>query len=92
MGGILCLRDMKTGTYYLGFGMFTARKAFTTDNSVAGRDVFRDYVALKKTTPGVVEVFKEALQWIIVHKKQLTATYWNPIGKKLAAKRNAKLE
>ncbi len=91
MGGVLCLRDMKTGIYYLGFGVFTDRKEFTTDNTVTGRNTFKDYVALKKTTPQVVEVFKEALQWIIAHKKELTRTYWNPIGKKLVEKRNAKL-
>ena len=91
MGGILCLRDMKTGVYYLGFGVFTQRKEFSTDNSVAGRNVFKDYVALKRTTPEVVEILKEALQWIIAHKKQLTQTYWNPIGKKLVKMRNAKL-
>ena len=79
-GGVLCLRDMKTGIYYLGFGMFTLRKEFSTDNSVPGRTTFRDYVALKRTTPEVVEVLKEALQWIIAHKKDLTRTYWNPIG------------
>jgi len=91
MGGILCLRDMKTGAYYLGFGMFTLRKEFSTDNSVKGRKSFRDYVVLRKTTPEVVAILKEALQWIITHKKQLTETYWNPIGKKLVEKRNAKL-
>ncbi len=91
MGGVLCLRDMKTGVYYLGFGMFTQRKEFTTDNSVPGRNVFKDYVALKKTTPEVVEILTEALQWIVAHRKQLTQTYWNPIGEKLVEMRNAKL-
>ena len=92
MGGILCLRDMKTGSYYLGFGVFTQRKEFTSDNTATGKNMFKDYVALKKTTPQVVEVLKEALQWIIAHRKQLTETYWDPVGKKLVAKRNAKLE
>ncbi len=91
MGGILCLRDMKTGKFFLGFGMFTERKEFTTDNSVPARNVFRDYVALKETTPEVVEILKEALAWIISHKKQLTKTYWNPVGEKLVERRNAKL-
>jgi len=90
MGGILCLRDMKTGRFFLGFGMFTRRKEFTTDNSVPARNVFRDYVALRETTPEVVEILKEALTWIVSHKKQLTQTYWEPVGKKLVEKRNAK--
>jgi hypothetical protein len=91
MGGILCLRDMKTGKFFLGFGMFTRRKGFTTDNSVPARNVFRDYVALRETTPEVAEILKEALTWIVSHKKQLTQTYWEPIGEKLVEKRNAKL-
>ncbi len=91
MGGILCLKDMKSGKVYLGFGMFTLRKRFKTDNRVSGRTNFHDYVALKETSPKLVAVLKEVTAWIVPRKKDLTRVYWNPIGKKLVDERNAKL-
>ena len=91
MSDILCLRDMKTGKVYLGFGIFTLRKEFRTDNRVAGRTAFRDYVALKETTPKLVEILKEVTAWIVPRKPDLTRVYWDPVGKKLVDKRNAKL-
>jgi len=91
MGGILCLKDTQSGKVYLGFGMFTLRKKFKTDNRVTGRDRFRDYVALKETTPKLVAILKAVTAWIVPRKKALTRVYWEPVGKKLVDERNAKL-
>ncbi len=91
MGGILVLMDLKTGKFYLGFGIFTLRKGFKTDNQLAERRVFRDYVAVKEITPAQVKVLGEAAQWVFPRKSRLKQIYWNPIGKKLLDKRNGKL-
>ncbi len=91
MGGILCLRDVKTGKLYLGFGIFTLRRGYKTDNRVSGRRTYGDYVALKAGSPRLLQLLKEVTAWIVPRKKDLTRVYWEPVGEKLVKMRNAKL-